>query len=124
MLPIAKSEAASVKDELDDLMQDFQGGKTPAWAAGAMRAANQAMMAARGLHHQWQVWLLYKQLWNQHCLSLRWMHQTNSKWLWLKQNNVQLFYRSRSLIKTSKPKLRMQHVYQRLLTSTLVQNSR
>ena len=33
-------EAASVKDELDDLMQDFQGGKTPAWAAGAMRAAN------------------------------------------------------------------------------------
>lgn len=42
---LAKSEAASVKDELDDLMQDFQGGKTPAWAAGAMRAANQAMMA-------------------------------------------------------------------------------
>ena len=29
-------------------MQDFQGGKTPAWAAGAMRAAN-AAMAARGL---------------------------------------------------------------------------
>jgi len=38
-------EAASVKDELDDLMQDFQGGKTPSWAAGAMRAANAAMMA-------------------------------------------------------------------------------
>jgi len=41
-------EAASVKDELDTLMQDFQGGATPAWAAGAMRAAN-AQMAARGL---------------------------------------------------------------------------
>lgn len=41
-------EAASVKDELDDLMQDFQGGNTPAWAAGAMRSAN-AAMAARGL---------------------------------------------------------------------------
>ena len=41
-------EAASVKDELDDLMTDFQGGKTPSWAAGAMRAAN-AQMAARGL---------------------------------------------------------------------------
>lgn len=41
-------KAASVKDELDDLMQDFQGGKTPAWAAGAMRNAN-AAMAARGL---------------------------------------------------------------------------
>ena len=41
-------EAASVKDELDDLMQDFQGGATPAWAAGAMRNAN-AMMAARGI---------------------------------------------------------------------------
>ena len=41
-------EAASVADELDDLMQDFQGGATPAWAAGAMRAAN-AQMAARGL---------------------------------------------------------------------------
>ena len=41
-------EAASVKDELDDLMQDFEGGQTPSWAAGAMRAAN-AQMAARGL---------------------------------------------------------------------------
>ena len=41
-------EAASVADELDDLMQDFQGGATPAWAAGAMRRAN-AQMAARGL---------------------------------------------------------------------------
>ena len=41
-------EAASVADELDDLMQDFQGGATPAWAAGAMRRAN-ATMAARGL---------------------------------------------------------------------------
>ena len=41
-------EAASVKDELDTLMQDFQGGATPAWAAGAMRNAN-AALAARGL---------------------------------------------------------------------------
>ena len=41
-------EAATVSGELDTLMQDFQGGKTPSWAAGAMRAANSAM-AARGL---------------------------------------------------------------------------
>ena len=45
---LALSEAASVADELGDLMQDFDGGDTPAWAAGAMRAAN-AAMAARGL---------------------------------------------------------------------------
>ncbi len=41
-------EASTVSGELDTLMQDFQGGKTPSWAAGAMRAAN-AAMAARGL---------------------------------------------------------------------------
>jgi len=41
-------QATTVSGELDSLMQDFQGGKTPAWAAGAMRAAN-AAMAARGL---------------------------------------------------------------------------
>ena len=41
-------KAASVRDELAGLMQDFQGGQVPAWAAGAMRAAN-AAMAARGL---------------------------------------------------------------------------
>ena len=41
-------EAASVKDELDTLMEDFEGGNTPAWAAGAMRAAT-AQMKARGL---------------------------------------------------------------------------
>ena len=40
--------AASVRDELAGLMQDFQGGQVPAWAAGAMRAAN-AAMASRGL---------------------------------------------------------------------------
>jgi len=45
---LAKAEAALVQDEMASLMQDFQGGKTPVWAAGAMRAANQAM-AARGL---------------------------------------------------------------------------
>jgi hypothetical protein len=41
-------EAATVQDEMADLMQDFQGGKTPPWAAGAMRNAN-AMLAARGI---------------------------------------------------------------------------
>ena len=41
-------EASTVSGELDTLMQDFEGGKTPSWAAGAMRAAN-AAMAARGL---------------------------------------------------------------------------
>jgi len=41
-------EAATVSGEMDRLMQDFESGKTPAWAAGAMRAAS-AKMAARGL---------------------------------------------------------------------------
>ena len=41
-------EAATVSGEMDRLMDDFQGGDTPAWAAGAMRAAQQ-QMAARGL---------------------------------------------------------------------------
>tara|TARA_R100000234_G_scaffold116990_1_gene94784 strand:+ start:537 stop:2564 length:2028 start_codon:yes stop_codon:yes gene_type:complete len=41
-------EAATVSGELDKLMQDFEGGQTPSWAAGAMRAAT-AQMAARGL---------------------------------------------------------------------------
>ena len=45
---LAKAEAALVQDEMADLMQDFNGGNTPVWAAGAMRAAN-AAMAARGL---------------------------------------------------------------------------
>ena len=45
---LKKTKAASVKDELDDLMKDFEGGDTPAWAAGAMRNAN-AMLASRGL---------------------------------------------------------------------------
>ena len=45
---IAKNQAASVKTELDTLMQDFAGGNTPSWAAGAMRNAS-AAMAARGL---------------------------------------------------------------------------
>jgi hypothetical protein len=42
------SQKATVSGQLDNLMQDFEGGKTPAWAAGAMRAATSAM-AARGL---------------------------------------------------------------------------
>lgn len=45
---IAKNQAASVKTELDTLMQDFQSGDPPSWAAGAMRNAA-AAMAARGL---------------------------------------------------------------------------
>jgi hypothetical protein len=42
------STQATVQGQLDNLMQQFEGGETPAWAAGAMRAATQAM-AARGL---------------------------------------------------------------------------
>ena len=42
------SKKATVKGQLDDLMDDFDDGATPAWAAGAMRAAT-AAMAARGL---------------------------------------------------------------------------
>tara|TARA_Y100000114_G_scaffold40685_1_gene36193 strand:- start:2326 stop:4371 length:2046 start_codon:yes stop_codon:yes gene_type:complete len=41
-------QAASIKDELTTLMQDFEGGATPSWAAGAMRKAT-ALMSARGL---------------------------------------------------------------------------
>ena len=41
-------QAASVQDELAGLMQQFEGGNTPAWAAGSMRNAT-AMLAARGL---------------------------------------------------------------------------
>ena len=41
-------QAASVQGELANLMQQFEGGETPAWAAGSMRAASQ-MLAARGL---------------------------------------------------------------------------
>jgi hypothetical protein len=42
------SEDATVQGQMAKLMQQFEGGKTPAWAAGAMRMAN-AAMAARGL---------------------------------------------------------------------------
>ena len=42
------SEKATVQGQLSALMADFEGGETPAWAAGAMRAAT-AAMAARGL---------------------------------------------------------------------------
>lgn len=41
-------QAASVQDELAGLMAQFEGGNTPAWAAGAMRNAT-AQLAARGL---------------------------------------------------------------------------
>lgn len=39
---------ATVQGQLTDLMKSFDDGKTPAWAAGAIRAAN-AAMASRGL---------------------------------------------------------------------------
>jgi hypothetical protein len=42
------TQAAMVQGQLDGLMQQFVGGNTPAWAAGAIRNAN-AQMAARGL---------------------------------------------------------------------------
>ena len=42
------SQQATVQGQLDGLMAQFQGGATPSWAAGAMRAAT-AAMAARGL---------------------------------------------------------------------------
>ena len=42
------SAQTMVQNQLDGLMQQFQGGQPPAWAAGAMRAAT-AAMAARGM---------------------------------------------------------------------------
>jgi hypothetical protein len=42
------SKKATVQGQLEELMQDFEGGETPVWAAGAMRQANQALVA-RGL---------------------------------------------------------------------------
>lgn len=42
------SKNATVQGQLEGLMKQFEGGETPAWAAGAMRMANTAM-AARGL---------------------------------------------------------------------------
>ena len=41
-------QAASMQDELTTLMDQFEGGNTPPWAAGAMRRAT-AVMAQRGL---------------------------------------------------------------------------
>ena len=43
-----EAQAASVQGELANLMSQFEGGETPAWAAGSMRAAS-AMLSARGL---------------------------------------------------------------------------
>ena len=42
------SEKATVQGQMVSLMEQFDGGKTPAWASGAIRLANQ-QMAARGL---------------------------------------------------------------------------
>jgi len=44
----APSTDATVQGQLTGLMEQFEGGETPAWAAGAMRAAAGAM-ASRGL---------------------------------------------------------------------------
>jgi hypothetical protein len=42
------TKQATVQGQLETLMQQFEGGNTPAWAAGAMRNVT-ATMAARGL---------------------------------------------------------------------------
>ena len=42
------SDKATVKGQLTELMQDFEGGETPPWASGALRNAT-AQMAQRGL---------------------------------------------------------------------------
>ena len=42
------SEKATVAGQLEGLMQQFEGGETPPWAAGSMRTAMQTL-AARGL---------------------------------------------------------------------------
>ena len=42
------SKKATVQGQLEELMQDFEGGNTPPWAAGAIRQAN-AALASRGL---------------------------------------------------------------------------
>lgn len=42
------SKQATVKGQLESLMKDFEGGETPAWAAGAMRNA-MGELQARGL---------------------------------------------------------------------------
>lgn len=42
------SANATVQGQLESLMKQFEGGETPAWAAGAMRMAN-TVMASRGL---------------------------------------------------------------------------
>jgi hypothetical protein len=44
----APSSAATVQGQLTGLMQQFEGGEPPAWAAGAMRQAT-AIMAQRGM---------------------------------------------------------------------------
>ena len=42
------TKQATIQGQLEGLMESFEGGKTPAWAAGALRGAT-AQMAARGL---------------------------------------------------------------------------
>lgn len=45
---VALTDEATVQGQLADLYEQFNGGQVPAWAAGAIRSANQAM-AARGM---------------------------------------------------------------------------
>ena len=69
------SDRATVKGQLDTLMADFEGGDTPAWAAGALRNAT-AQMAARGLGASSMAGqALVQALWSQHCLLLVQMHR-------------------------------------------------
>jgi len=42
------SKQATVRGQMEELQADFEGGQTPAWAAGALRNVS-AQMAARGL---------------------------------------------------------------------------
>ena len=74
-------QAASVQDELTGLMQQFEGGETPAWAAGSMRKATQ-MLSARGLGASSLAGQAVIQAAMEAAhLSLRLMQVTNNRWL-------------------------------------------
>ena len=69
------TQAAMVQGQLDGLMQQFVGGNTPAWAAGAI-----VMLTQRWLHvvgciiSCWSGYCTRLQ-WNLHCLLHRLMHR-------------------------------------------------
>ena len=72
------TQQATVQGQLSSFMQDFEGGQTPSWAAGAMRRA-QDVLAARGLGASTIAGQAsFKQLWNLPCLSHR---LTHAPWL-------------------------------------------